>query len=214
MIALVLHHPGVKSLGDALDRLAARSKSAVTDAAEARHQPGQAGNRQAGFPVVFHLLGERLDRRIDQRGQRHRPRRRAFRRARIVGAPLAARRTRRRAAARAPAAPPDPTPGASTIVSAMSAISRAIAGAVGSATGSAGWRSTGCPMRAIFSNAIPPRFRRSAAMSYLCRTVTSLSTGGALCYTRPSRDLLGRTGERARAPPCKSSSATTTSTKP
>jgi small subunit ribosomal protein S21 len=39
----------------------------------------------------------------------------------------------------------------------MSAIRRAIAGVVGSATGSAGLRSTGCPMRAIFSNAMSSR---------------------------------------------------------
>src|SRR5512132_1015289 len=39
----------------------------------------------------------------------------------------------------------------------MSAISRATTGAVGSATGSATLRSTGCPMRAIFSNAMPSR---------------------------------------------------------
>jgi hypothetical protein len=47
-----------------------------------------------------------------------------------------------------------PVPPASSIVSRMSSTSRLTQGAVGSAIGSAGRRKTGCPMRAIFSNAI------------------------------------------------------------
>ena len=42
--------------------------------AVARHQAAQAGHRQAAFPAVFHLVGQRRDDRIAQDGLRHRRR--------------------------------------------------------------------------------------------------------------------------------------------
>ena len=53
-------------------RIALRVEARVADARPARHHAAQAGHRQAAFPAVLELVGERRDHRIDELGVRHR----------------------------------------------------------------------------------------------------------------------------------------------
>ena len=70
----MLHHPGVKALGLAVDGAPERILPGVANAREARHLAAQAGHRQAALPALFHLIAQRRDQRVDQDRFRHRRR--------------------------------------------------------------------------------------------------------------------------------------------
>src|SRR5262245_18547539 len=51
VIALMLHHAGVKAAGLALDAFALQPESVIADAGPARHRASEAGDGEAGLPA-------------------------------------------------------------------------------------------------------------------------------------------------------------------
>jgi hypothetical protein len=72
VVALVLHHARVKAADLAADRVAERIEAVVAEARIPRHDAAQPGNRQAPFPILLDLVGQRREHRIDELGVRHR----------------------------------------------------------------------------------------------------------------------------------------------
>ena len=71
MVALVLNHAGVETVGFTLYQPALGVEAGVADARMARHHAAQAGHRQAALPTIHHLFIQRRDHRVDQHRGRH-----------------------------------------------------------------------------------------------------------------------------------------------
>src|SRR5439155_11390651 len=59
VVGLVLDHPGEKLLGHEVHLLAGAIAALETNLSEPRHASAHVGHRQAPFPAVFDLLGQR-----------------------------------------------------------------------------------------------------------------------------------------------------------
>ena len=71
VIALMLHHPGVKTFGFPIHRITVGIKPRVPNARSARHLASQPRNRQATLPIILLLNSQRSDHWIDQGRHRH-----------------------------------------------------------------------------------------------------------------------------------------------
>src|SRR5258707_3274297 len=66
MIALMLHHSGMKSAGLLLDSLARGSQCPIDDPRVAGNPAGEPRDREAGLPALHCFLPKGLDFRVDQ----------------------------------------------------------------------------------------------------------------------------------------------------
>src|SRR5262249_9798734 len=65
VVALVLHHAGVKAAGLALDVFALQPESVIADAGPARHRAGEPRDREAGLPAGGRPLAQQPRHRDD-----------------------------------------------------------------------------------------------------------------------------------------------------
>jgi len=72
MVAFVLHDPGMKALGDALDGSPVQTQTAISDVRRAFDPAPQAWDRQAALPPALDRSLRDLDDGIDEDGQRRR----------------------------------------------------------------------------------------------------------------------------------------------
>ena len=70
MIALVLHDPGMKALGDALDGSPFQTQAAISDMRRAFDPASQARDRKTSLPAALKRRLHDLDDGIDKNGQR------------------------------------------------------------------------------------------------------------------------------------------------
>src|SRR2546430_1058551 len=71
VVAFVLHHPGVKTLHLAFEKVSYFVKPLVAQRAPARHPAAHPRHREATFPGFLHFGRELLEHRVDQHGIGH-----------------------------------------------------------------------------------------------------------------------------------------------
>jgi hypothetical protein len=72
MVAFVLHHAGMETLGLTDDRLAVQSQPGIADTGKARHDTAHPRHRKAALPTERGFFRQRLDHRIEEDVERPR----------------------------------------------------------------------------------------------------------------------------------------------